>query len=98
MRTRIVTASAVLLSIVFAVCMLSVPVVEESEAITVHDDAIVYLDTDEEASIDLFDHIGRSYSYITERGVAAEGTESGYPPGMSRDGSIISGIPTKMGD
>lgn len=98
MRSRIVTASAVLLSIVFVACMLPTLITEESEAIVVHEDAIVYLDTNEEASIDLFDRIGRSYTYITERGAAAEGTEGGYPPGMSRDGSIISGIPTKVGD
>lgn len=93
MRTRIVTASAVLLSVILMV--LIVPVAsEDSDAATEYRSEVT-LDLDEPATIDLADHMsGKTYEHTLYTQYSGPGD---LPPGMSLDGRVVSGTPTEVG-
>lgn len=89
---------AYVLAVLLSVIMMSVtvPVLsEESDAVSEYTADIV-LDVDEYAEIDLQDHLGgNSYRYCTFDKYS--GNDS-LPLGLSRDGSVLKGTPTRIGE
>jgi len=80
---------------VMMLIFVSSPLTEESDAATKEFTVEYTLDLGEYFEVDLNDIADKTYKYVT---VDKYTSDSQLPDGLSRNGSVISGTPTKVGD
>lgn len=87
-------AASVLIAMAAMLVFTTSPIAEESDAVKEFSEEYT-LDLNEYFEVDLNDLADKGYKYVTTDKYTSD---SQLPAGLSRNGSVISGIPTKVGD